>query len=88
MTARVRIRVKLYATLKRFAPPGVGLGEAFTLELEEGTIGEAIRRLGIPDDDVSIVMVNGVQVRDRNHVLNGGDLLVMFPPIGGGAGAY
>ncbi|MHA1770501.1 MAG: MoaD/ThiS family protein [Candidatus Thorarchaeota archaeon] len=81
----MRINVKLYATLRQFAPTDLEIGEAFPLELHEGTVGEAIDRLGIPEEKVTIIMVNGVRTQDHSHQLQDGDLLVLFPPVGGGA---
>jgi sulfur-carrier protein len=47
------------------------------------TVGKAIQDLGIPPDQVSIILVNGKQV-DANHRLSAGDVLSLFPLLGGG----
>ncbi len=84
MAIIMKVNVKLYATLRQYAPKDLEIGESFPIELEKGTIEEAIERLGIPEDSVTIIMVNGVQTRNRSTQLHDGDLLVLFPPVGGG----
>ena len=78
------IDVKLYATFRKFAPPGTGLGESFKLVLENITILDVIDFLKIPKEKGAIVMVNGIRITDFNHVLLENDLLVIFPVLGGG----
>jgi len=78
------IDIKLYATFRKFAPPGTGLGESFKLDLEKKTIFDAIEFLNIPKEKGAIVMVNGIRITDFNHVLLENDLLVIFPVLGGG----
>jgi molybdopterin synthase sulfur carrier subunit len=79
----ITVHVKLFATLRQYRP-GLGLGEAFPVELPEGaTVGDLLHELGLPDDEVKIVFVNAL-FRDRTHVLADGDELGIFPPVGGG----
>jgi len=79
----ITVYVRLYATLRRLWP-GLGLGEALPLELGEGaTVGQLIRQLELPADEVKIVFVNNL-IRDWDHVLESGDELGIFPPVGGG----
>lgn len=79
----ITVYVRLYATLRRLWP-GLGLGEALPLELEEGaTVGQLIQKLELPADEVKIVFVNSL-FRERDHVLADGDELGIFPPVGGG----
>jgi molybdopterin synthase sulfur carrier subunit len=77
------VHVKLFATLRRHYPH-VGIGEPMDVELEAGaTIGQLLKQLQLPEDQVKVVFVNGI-VRERKHVLNAGDEVGVFPPIGGG----
>ena len=78
------IDVKLYATFRKFAPPGIGLGESFKLDLENKSILDVIEFLKIPIEKGAIVMVNGIRITNFNHVLIENDLLVIFPVLGGG----
>jgi molybdopterin synthase sulfur carrier subunit len=79
----ITVHVKLFATLRGYRP-GLGLGEAFPVELPDGaTVGQLVRLLGLPEEEVKMIFVNGI-VRDREHVLADGDELGIFPPVGGG----
>jgi sulfur carrier protein ThiS len=42
------------------------------------TIGEAIRSLGIPPDEVDLVLVNGESV-PFGHIINDGDMISIYP---------
>lgn len=78
-----RVRVKLFATLRRFYPE-LGVGEALTIDLPDGsTVAELVRQLRLPADHVRVVFVNGVS-RDDTHPLADGDEVGIFPPVGGG----
>ncbi len=78
------VHVKLYATLRRFAPEHTELGESFPMEIQSGHVEEVLTKLGISEDKAKIIMVNGVQTQDLKSSLNENDLVVVFPPIGGG----
>jgi len=79
----ITVHVKLFATLRNLRP-GLGIGEAFPVELpDEATVEGLIRQLELPDREVKLVFVNGI-VRDRYHALVDGDELGIFPPVGGG----
>ncbi len=80
----MQVFTRLYASLQRFAPAGTQLGESFTLNLTQGTLQEVISRLGIPENEASIVLVNGLRQQDLDQKLHPDDLVVIFPPIGGG----
>ena len=80
----MKVDVKLYATLKAYAPKHIEIGESFSLELDTGSINEALSKLKIPSERAKIVMVNGIRVDDNSELMKDGDLLVIFPPIGGG----
>ena len=80
----MKIKVKLYADLRQFAPPGTGLGEAFEVQLQEGTLEELLSLLDIPKERTRLVLVNGVHHTDSRNPFVTGDLVVLFPPIGGG----
>jgi molybdopterin synthase sulfur carrier subunit len=74
----MHVTVKLFATLRkdRF--------DEKDLELTDGvTAGEIIDRFGIPATEVTLIFING-----RHSALEAklaeGDILALFPPIGGG----
>ncbi|MHA2359794.1 MAG: MoaD/ThiS family protein [Candidatus Thorarchaeota archaeon] len=80
----MQVQVKLYATLRRFAPDDVELGNAFPMDIDEATVGGVLKRLGIETHQAKIIMVNGVRVTDLDHELSQNDMIVIFPPVGGG----
>ncbi len=72
------ITVKLFASLRR---------GRFDIEMREYaapiTAGEVLRGLGIREEEVSIIFINGRHA-GFNSRLSGGDTAAFFPPIGGG----
>jgi molybdopterin synthase sulfur carrier subunit len=78
----IRIEVRLFATLRRFAPQGSG--EALALEFPAGaTVGDVIRQLQLPAEEVKRVFINYRAVAEE-HVLQNGDRVGIFPLVAGG----
>lgn len=74
----MEIKVRLFATLRE------GRGKEVFVEVPPGSeVDMVINMLEIADEDVSILMVNGRDVL-RNRVLEPGDYVSIFPPVGGG----
>jgi len=80
----MRVQVKLYATLREYSPPNTEIGASFEVQFDGSTLGELIHQLGFNIDRAKIVMINGSRVFDMKINLNEDDLVVIFPPIGGG----
>lgn len=80
----MQIQVKLYATLRDYCPQRCEIGEAFSIDIERNTVRAILEKLGIPEQLAKIVMVNGNRVLDNSYKLSENDLVVIFPPIGGG----
>ena len=80
----MRVLVKLYATLREYAPAGSEIGAAFEVRFDGRTLSELIQHLGFERDRAKIVMINGIRVLDVDATLNEDDLVVIFPPVGGG----
>ena len=78
------VLVKLYATLRQFAPPDNELGKFFEVEFNGATISDLIEQLGFTQEQARIVFVNDSQTSDLSSTLRNGDRVVMFPPVGGG----
>lgn len=79
----MRVNVKVFATLTRHFP-ALPLGSALNVELEEGaTVEELLKKIGISPSDVIIVLRNG-KACQISQVLEEGDILSLFPPVGGG----
>lgn len=76
----MRIDVKLYGELKKYAP---GDKTAFVLTLKRGaTLQDVLKSLCIPDEH-HVSLINGRRAHQTTR-FDGGDTLVMFPPISGG----
>ena len=79
----ITIHAKLFATLRRHYPD-LGIGEVMPVELpKEATVGDLIKHLHLPANQVKVVFVNHV-VRKEGHLLTDGDEVGIFPPVGGG----
>lgn len=77
------LQVLLNATLRRFYPD-YNPYEGFSLEVPPGApVSQVIRELGLPAEEVTLILVNGVR-RDPDFPLQGDERLGLFPPIGGG----
>lgn len=81
--ATMPLQVFLYASLRRFVP-GYNPYEGIPLEVPPGTpVSEIISRLGLPPEEVTIIMINGLR-KGADFFLEGHERVGLFPPIGGG----
>ncbi len=72
------IEVRLFATLRQ------GREKIIMLESETvSTVGDILRKLDIPAEEVSILLVNGFHKKTETPVQDG-DIVALFPPVGGG----
>jgi len=79
----IRVQVRLYATLRTYAPQQK-LGETLVVQLPDGaTVKQLIAALGIPDNIVRKVFSQGRAV-EEDYVLHDGEDVGMFPPVAGG----
>ena len=79
----MQLEVRLFATLREFAPTDAVAG-VFSATCPDGiTVDELAERLGIEAGKVHMRMVNGVGV-DGVHMLKERDRVGLFPPVGGG----
>ena len=79
----MKVEVRLFATLRRYVP-NLGIGEPLVMDLPEGTTPRALlERLGIPPDDVKIIMRNNKQV-EMDTPRQDGDRVAFIPAVGGG----
>ncbi len=83
----MRVKVKLYAMLSDYLPPGSkrNVGE---VEVEDGvTVSQLIAHLKLPPELTHLVLLNGVYIapekRDTSPVTSE-DEFAVFPPIAGG----
>ena len=77
------IRVKLFATLSRYALNGAS-GVPFEVELSEGaTVADVVNQLKLPREEVKVFFVNG-RARPKDWILKPGDEVGIFPLVAGG----
>ncbi|MHA1975030.1 MAG: MoaD/ThiS family protein [Candidatus Hodarchaeales archaeon] len=82
----MEIQVRLFATLRKYGPSNLPIGESFKLELEENaSILDLLDRLGMEVEEAKIVMINGKGVSDYSQKLKNADTVSIFPPVGGGS---
>ena len=79
----MRVQVRLYASLRAYLPPPAP-GAPTVVDVPDGaTVGDLLQKLFIPHDEVKVVFVNG-RTRPPEWVLQDGDEVGVFPPVGGG----
>ncbi len=79
----MKVEIRVFATLRRYLPE-LGIGEPKILDVPEGTtVGELCRLLGIPLEEVKVIMRNSRQV-EPDEVLADGDRVAFIPHVGGG----
>ncbi len=76
---KVYIIIKLFATLKKYLP-----ASAEHYPINSGvSVGELLAELRIPASQAKLIFINGKK-GDSDMILNGGDRIGIFPPVGGG----
>jgi molybdopterin converting factor small subunit len=76
------VLVKLSSTLRQFVSgydPAAGL----SIEADGLTVRQALAKIGVPEEKVRVVMINGLHT-NLDQPLKDGDRVGLFPPVGGG----
>ena len=79
----MKVRLKLFATFRRYLPPGTQ-GSACDVEVPDGTqVSELLSQFGVPGEESPMILVNG---RDAapDRVLQDGNVVAIFPAVAGG----
>jgi sulfur-carrier protein len=75
--------VFLAATLRKYVP-GYDGATGYPMDIEAGaSVRDVAQRLGIPEDEVKLIMINGVGSKWET-ILKGDERVAFFPPVGGG----
>ncbi len=75
----IKVNLNFFVTLSVYLPKN---NQSFAVP--EGTTVEMLMQmLGIPDDSVKLIFVNG-KMQDKTYSLKDNDRLGLFPPVGGG----
>lgn len=84
----MQVRVKLFAMLREFLPPGSDDGYGIDLEIAEGATPRVIiEQWKLPPELVHLVMIDGFHLLPKEieeRILQPGETLAIFPPIAGG----
>ncbi len=83
----MQVKVKLFASLSRYLPPGATANEAL-LDVEDGlALGALLSRLRVPGEHCHLVLLNGAFVEPRRRsgmILHAGDEVAVWPQVAGG----
>jgi len=84
----VQVEVRMFMDYRRYLPADAVEGKA-SVTVEEGTSVEGLlRSLGVPLDEPKILVINGIShgtgTSAIEHELKDGDVVAIFPPVGGG----
>lgn len=80
----ITINLKLFATLSRFMEGNDLPGTIKPYSLQpNSTLADLVNQLGIPAEEVKLCYVNAVY-QELDYILQDGDEVGIFPPIGGG----
>ncbi len=77
------LSILLAATLRKYVP-GYDAGIGYEMEIDpETSVRDLAKRLLIPEEEVKLIMVNGIHA-DWETMLRGDERVALFPPVGGG----
>ena len=83
----MKIKLKLYASLKQYLPAGTPKNEA-EIDIAEGTSVQAVLdSIGMPQGIYKLVLVNGVFIvpeERETRLFIEGDVFAIWPPVAGG----
>jgi len=79
----IKTEVRLYATLQKYHP-SLGIGELLGITLDDkARLGNLFSELKIPKEEIKVALVNG-KWEEESYLLEDGDRIGLFSPIGGG----
>jgi sulfur carrier protein ThiS len=85
---RIRVTLKLYASLTQYLPEAFRRSHAMPLHVDpDATIESLVAPLGMPQGLVKLVVLNGVFVPPSSRATTRfveGDVLAIWPPVAGG----
>jgi len=80
----MQITIRLLASYRRYLPQGQAGAPEYGCQVTSGTaVGAVLDELPIPPGDVYTFFVNGRHA-ERDQPLQEGDVLAVFPAVGGG----
>ncbi len=80
----MKVYVKLLASYRKLLPPDAK-NYKFEVEVEPGTtVADLISRYGVPLNEESVFLVNGLTPNSLEQVLTDGDVVAAFSAMAGG----
>lgn len=80
----MKVIVKLLATYRKLLPPEA-VGNVIEVEVPDGTtVADLMSGLGVPLNQESVFLINGLTPESLNQQLNEGDIVAAFSAIAGG----
>lgn len=83
----MKLKVKLYASLKPYLPTGAPRNQA-DIEISKGaSVQSVLDGLNIPQGDYKLVLLNGIFITPEERATRGfveSDVLAVWPPVAGG----
>jgi sulfur carrier protein ThiS len=80
----MQITIRLLASYRRYLPQGHDVQAGYVRDVPDGwQVGNVLDELPIPASDACTYLVNGSHAC-REQVLQEGDVLSVFPAVGGG----
>ena len=76
----MKVKVVFHGVLKKY---NNNLSEKAIEAVHKLTVSQLVVKIEIPSDEIAFVAVNGSRVQ-INHLLNEGDEVTLFMPVGGG----
>lgn len=79
----MQAEVRVFATLRRYMPD-LSIGEPRIVQVEPGTTLDQLRvSLGLPAEEVKVIMCNNLQA-DPDDLVQNGDRITYIPAVAGG----
>lgn len=82
----INVEVRVFANLRENIPAHVTRQpeQPFAVQLQQGeSLSHLLAKIGVPQDVVVIALVNGLR-KPLDYILQDGDRVGFFPPLGGG----
>lgn len=83
----MKVKLKLYAALGAFLPPGAKRNE-IEIAVDDGTsVRDILDGNHVPPESCHLILVNGLYTPPKDaggKILNDGDVVAVWPPVAGG----
>ena len=80
----MKVSVKLIATYRELLPKGT-MGNKIEIDVPEGiTVQDVMRQFGVPLDETSVIVLNGLTTLPLSTKLKEGDEVSAFSAVAGG----